>query len=97
MTFRLGMLGPYRVERTVEYMPGGSDNSYAEMIRVRKSRDNPPNIPGPFPPLQIFRNGTGPLSQGKKESMEATGKDSGPDDRHFWRRADDPFPQLQVQ
>jgi len=42
MTFRLGMLGPYRVERTEEYISGGSDNSYAEMIRVRKSRDNPP-------------------------------------------------------
>jgi hypothetical protein len=42
MTFRLGMLGPYRVERTEEYIPWGSDNSYAEMIRVRRSRANPP-------------------------------------------------------
>jgi len=42
MTFRLGMLGPYRVERTEEYISGGSDNSYAEMIRVRGSKPKPP-------------------------------------------------------
>jgi len=42
MTFQLGMLGPYRVERSVEYISGGSDNSYAEMIRVRGSKADPP-------------------------------------------------------
>jgi hypothetical protein len=43
MTFWLRDLGSqYKVEKTEEYIPWGSDNSYAEMIRVRKSRDNPP-------------------------------------------------------
>jgi hypothetical protein len=42
MTFQLGRLGSYRVERTEEYIPGGSDNSYAEMIRVRGSKADPP-------------------------------------------------------
>jgi len=42
LTFQLGSLGPYRVERAEEYIPGGSGDSYAEMIRVRGSRPDPP-------------------------------------------------------
>jgi len=42
VTFRLGDLGPYRIGRSEEYVPGGSDNSYAEMIRVRGSKPVPP-------------------------------------------------------
>ena len=42
MTFRPGDLGPYRIERSEEYVPGGSDNSYAGMIRVRGSKLVPP-------------------------------------------------------
>jgi len=42
MTFQLSRLGPYRIERSEEYIPGGSDNSYAEMIRVRGSKADPP-------------------------------------------------------
>jgi len=33
--------------------------------------------------LQIFRNGAGPVSEGKKEPLEASGKDPGPEVRHF--------------
>ena len=48
MTFRLKDLGPYRIERSEEYISGGSDNSYNEIIRVRGSKPNPPyfTIPG---------------------------------------------------
>jgi len=42
MTFQLSRLGPFRVERSEEYIPGGLDNSYAEMIRVRGSKADPP-------------------------------------------------------
>ncbi|MHB1811267.1 MAG: hypothetical protein ACYCPR_02495 [Thermoplasmataceae archaeon] len=42
MTFLLKHLGPYRIERSEEYILGGSDNSYAEMIRVRGSKPEPP-------------------------------------------------------
>jgi hypothetical protein len=44
MTFQLGRLGPYRIERSEEYIPGGSHNSYAELIRVRGSRPEPPSF-----------------------------------------------------
>ncbi len=42
MTFQLKTLGPYRIERSEEYVPGTQDNSYAEMIRVRGSSPDPP-------------------------------------------------------
>ena len=42
MTFQLKSLGPYRIERSEEYAPGGSDSSYAEMVRVRGSKPKPP-------------------------------------------------------
>jgi len=40
--FRLGDLGTYRIERSEEYVPGDPDNSYAGMIRVRRSKLVPP-------------------------------------------------------
>jgi hypothetical protein len=40
--FQLKQLDPYRIERTEEYIPGAADNSYAEMIRVRGSKTEPP-------------------------------------------------------
>ena len=43
MTCHLGSLGPYRIERTEEYIPGAADNSSAEMIRVRGSKPEPPH------------------------------------------------------
>ena len=42
MTFQLKSVGPYRIEPTEEYIPGAADNSYAEMIRVRGSKPEPP-------------------------------------------------------
>ena len=42
MTFQLKSLGPYRIERTEEYTPGAQENSYAEMIRIRGSKPEPP-------------------------------------------------------
>ena len=42
MTFQLKTLGPYRIERTEEYIPGAQDNTYTEMIRVRGSKPEPP-------------------------------------------------------
>ena len=42
MTFQLKSLGPYRIERTEEYIPGAQENSYAEMIRIRGSKPEPP-------------------------------------------------------
>jgi phosphoenolpyruvate synthase/pyruvate phosphate dikinase len=42
VTFCIGTLGPYRIERSEEYTPGGPDNSYAELIRVRGSKPVPP-------------------------------------------------------
>ena len=42
MTFQLKTLGPYRIERGGNYIPGAQDNSYAEMIRVRGSKPEPP-------------------------------------------------------
>ena len=43
MTCHLGSLGPYRIERTEEYIPGAADNSSAEMIRGRGSKPEPPH------------------------------------------------------
>ena len=40
--FQLKQLGPYRIEPTEEYIPGAADNSYAEMLRVRGSKTEPP-------------------------------------------------------
>ena len=40
--FQLKQLGPFRIERTEEYIPGAQDNTYAEMIRVRGSKPEPP-------------------------------------------------------
>ena len=42
MTFQLKSLGPFRIERTEEYISGAQDNSYAEMIRVKESKPEPP-------------------------------------------------------
>ncbi len=42
MTFQLKTLGPYRIERSEDNIPGAQDNSYAEMIRVKGSRPKPP-------------------------------------------------------
>ncbi len=42
MTFQLKSLGPFRIEKSEEYVPGGQDNSYAEMIRVKGSKPEPP-------------------------------------------------------
>ena len=42
MTFQLKTLGPYRIERSEDNVPGAQDNSYAEMIRVKGSRPKPP-------------------------------------------------------
>ena len=42
MTFQLKTLGPYRIEKAEEYAPGGSESSYAEIIRVRGSGPDPP-------------------------------------------------------
>ena len=42
MSFELKQLGTYRIERTDEYIPGCLDNSYAEMIRVKGSKSEPP-------------------------------------------------------
>ena len=42
MTFQLKTLGPYRIERSEDNIPGAQDNSYAEMIRVRGSKPEPP-------------------------------------------------------
>ena len=42
MTFQLKTLGPYRIERSEEYVPGAQDNSYEEMIRIRGSKPEPP-------------------------------------------------------
>ena len=41
MTFQLKSLGPYRIERTDDYVPGAQDNSYAEIIRVGRSKPEP--------------------------------------------------------
>ena len=42
MTFQLRSLGPFRIERTEEYVSGALDNSYTEIIRVRESKPEPP-------------------------------------------------------
>ena len=42
MTSQLKALGPYRIEKAEEYAPGGSESSYAEMVRVRGSKPKPP-------------------------------------------------------
>ena len=42
MTFQLKSLGPFRIERSEEYISGAQDNSYAEMIRVKGSKPKPP-------------------------------------------------------
>ena len=43
MTFYLKRLGPFRVERTEDWN-NDPDNSYAEMIRVRGSKTEPPDF-----------------------------------------------------
>ena len=41
--FQLKQVDPYRIEPTEEHIPGAQDNSYAEMIRVRGSKPEPPH------------------------------------------------------
>ena len=74
MTSQLKALGPYRIERSEEYIPGSSDNSYAEMIRVRGSRPKPPYFLVPSHIYKYSESEIGLYLNGRKNLWRALGK-----------------------
>ncbi len=64
MTFQLKTLGPYRIEKAEEYAPGGSESSYAEIIRVRGSSPDPPCF---MVPSHLFKHSESELGLYLKE------------------------------
>lgn len=53
MTFQLKRMGPFRIEKSEEYISGGQDNSYAEMVRVKGSK---PGLPPFTVPSHLFKH-----------------------------------------
>jgi hypothetical protein len=74
MTSQLKALGPYRIERSDEYIPGSSDNSYAEMIRVRGPKPKPPYFLVPSHIYKYSESEIGLYLNGRKNLWRALGK-----------------------
>ena len=74
MTFLLKSLGAYRIERSDEYIPGSSDNSYAEMIRVRGPKPKPPYFLVPSHIYKYSESEIGLYLNGRKNLWRALGK-----------------------
>ena len=74
MTSQLKALGPYRIERSEEYIPGGLDNSYAEMVRVRGPKPKPPYFLVPSHIYKYSESEIGLYLNGRKNLWRALGK-----------------------
>ena len=74
MTFQLKSLGAYRIERSDEYIPGSSDNSYAEMIRVRGPKPKPPYFLVPSHIYKYSESEIGFYLNDRKNLWRALGK-----------------------
>ena len=74
MTFYLKTLGPYRIERSVEYVPATQDNSYAEVIRVRGSMPDPPYFLVPSHLYKYSESELGLYLNDRKNLWRALGK-----------------------
>ena len=74
MTFQLKTLGPYRIERSEDNIPGAQDNSYAEMIRVKGSRPKPPYFMVPSHLYKYSESGLGLYLFERKNLWRELGK-----------------------
>ena len=74
MTSQLKALGPYRIERSEEYIPGGLDNSYAEMVRVRGPKPKPPYFLVPSHIYKYSESEIGFYLNDRKNLWRALGK-----------------------